>query len=182
MNRITLDAVLVGASVLLAIGLLIAGGLLVWAHNFVEDHVRFELAQQRIYFPPAGSEALASPDIGPYLTKYAGQQLLTGDQAKDYADHFINVHLQGVADGQTYAEVSAKAQADPGDATLASQADTLFRGETLRGLLLEAYGFWTFGQIAYWGAVASFALAGITLVVSVLGLWYWRRVHRSAEA
>jgi hypothetical protein len=56
---------------------------------------------QKIFFRPAGSKALL-----PGIKQYAGQQLVNGDQARAYADKFINVHLSEVAGGQTYAQVS----------------------------------------------------------------------------
>ncbi|WP_241835445.1 hypothetical protein [Pseudofrankia asymbiotica] len=161
--------------------LFIAGGLLLWGHSFANDNVRNQLSAEKIYFPPKGSEALADPQIGPYLDKYAGQQLLTGPQAEAYADHFIKVHLSEIAGGQTYAQVSAKAQADPENAQLAAQVQTLFRGETLRGLLLEAYGFWKLGQIALIAAISSFVLGGVMLLLTGLGLLHLRRTGPAEE-
>ncbi len=52
---------------------------------------------------------------------------------------------------------------------------TLFRGEILRGLLLNAYAFWKIGQIALFASIASFSLAGLMLVLTVLGFWHLRR-------
>lgn len=139
------------------------------------------LAAQKIFFPPKGSQALAAPQVGRYLDPYAGQQLVTGAQAKAYADHFIAVHLEEVAGGQTYAQVSSQALQNPGDAKLAGQVQTLFRGETLRGLLLNAYAFWKVGQIALWAAVASLVMAVVMLVLTVLGFWHLRRVAPAEE-
>ena len=120
-------------------------------------------------------------EIGPFLNQYAGQQLTNGKQAQAYANHFIAVHLKEAAGGKTYAQVSAASQADPTNATLKAQTETLFKGETLRGLLLDAYAFWKLGQIAMWAAIASFILAAVTLVLSVLGFWHLRRVPETAE-
>ena len=125
--------------------------------------------------PAAGSPALASSDIGPFLNKYAGQQLVNGAQAEAYADHFIAVHLKEVASGKTYAQVSSAAQANPNDQHLQAQVQTLFRGETLRGMLLNAYAFWKLGQIALYAAIASFIGTAILLVLTLLGAWHLRR-------
>ncbi len=57
----------------------------------------------------------------------------------------------------------------------------MFQGTTLRGLLLEAYGFSVMGTIAFWGAVASFALAGIMLVFVILGIVHARRTPETAQ-
>ena len=129
----------------------------------------------------AGLDAGDPPQIGPYLNRYAGQQLLTGPQAKAYADHFIGVHLSEVAGGKTYAQVSTAAQADPTNTALKAQAATLFQGSTLRGLLLEAYAFSVIGSLALIAAVCSFALAGIMLVLALLGFWHLRKVPETAE-
>ncbi|ONH22606.1 hypothetical protein BL253_35245 [Pseudofrankia asymbiotica] len=181
MRRRTFDFLLSTGGLVVAVVLFIAGGLLLWGHSFANDNVRNQLSAEKIYFPPKGSEALADPQIGPYLDKYAGQQLLTGPQAEAYADHFIKVHLSEIAGGQTYAQVSAKAQADPENAQLAAQVQTLFRGETLRGLLLEAYGFWKLGQIALIAAISSFVLGGVMLLLTGLGLLHLRRTGPAEE-
>jgi hypothetical protein len=158
-----------------------AGGLLLWGHNFAHGNVKTQLAQQQIFFPAKGSDALKPAEVGKYLNKYAGQQLVNGAQAKAYADHFIGVHLKEVAGGQTYAEVSAKAQADPTNTVLAGQVATLFKGETLRGLLLNAYAFDKVAQIAFVGAIVAFGLAGVMALLSILGIAHLRRVSAEDE-
>lgn len=180
MRRKTLDVLLTSGGLVLAAILLVSGGLLTWGHQFVADQVHTQLAAQKIFFPPKG-DATADPRIGPYLDKYAGQQLVTGAQARAYADHFIAVHISEMTGGQTYAQLSAKAQADPSDTKLAGQVQTVFRGETLRGLLLNAYAFSTMGQIALIGAVVSFVGAGIMLLLSLLGIAHVRRVDPDEE-
>src|SRR5947209_10857420 len=172
MSRRKFDLLLSSIGVVLAIVLIVGGGLAFWGYGFANGKVHNELAAQQIFFPPRGSEALAGPEIGPFLNKYAGQQLVNGRQAQAYADHFIAVHLKGVAGGQTYAQVSAKALANPDDPKLAAQVATLFKGETLRGLLLNAYAFWQFGQIALIAALCMWFLAAVMLVLTVLGFWH----------
>lgn len=181
MRRKTFDALLATGGLLVAIVLAVAGGLLIWAHTFVNDQVHSQLAAQKIYFPPAGNEALADPQIGPYLNKYAGQQLVTGAQAEVYADHFIKVHLAKIGGGQTYSQLSTKSNANPSDTALANQVQTMFRGETLRGLLLNAFAFWKMGQIALIAAIVSFIGAGVLLLLSGLGYLHLRRVGPDVE-
>jgi hypothetical protein len=164
-----------------AVVLLVAGGLLMWGYTFSNGYVHDQLAAQKIVFPPAGSPALASAEIGPYLNQYAGQQLVTGPQAEAYANHFIAVHLKDIAGGKTYAQVSAAALAQPTNAALKAQAQTLFQGETLRGLLLSAYGFWTFGQIALYASISAFVLAGVMALLVLLGMVHARRTSEAEE-
>jgi hypothetical protein len=181
MRRRTFDLILSSVGAMLTLVLLVAGSLLMWGYSFANNSVRDQLVAQQIYFPPAGSDALKSAEIGPYLNQYAGQQLTTGAQAEAYADHFIAVHLKEVAGGQTYAQVSAKAQADPTNTQLQGQVNTLFKGETLRGLLLNAYAFWKLGQIALFAAIASFVMAAVMLVLTGLGYRHLRKVPADAE-
>ena len=119
------------------------------------------------------------------MSKYAGQQLVTGQQAEVYADDFIAVHLQEIGGGLTYAQLSAKAMALPKGSAAYTAAEakvqTVFQGTTLRGLLLEAYAFGTFGQIALVASIASFVLAGIMLLLSLLGIVHLRRVPGDQE-
>ena len=170
-QRKHLDKVLISFGIVATAVLIGMGGLAWWTYSFVSSNVHNELAAQKIYFPPLGSPALASPEIGPYLNQYAGQQLLTGPQAKAYADHFIAVHLSEVANGQTYAQVSTESLQDPANTTLQKQAQTLFQGETLRGLLLgDAYAFATIGQIAQVVACILFIGGGVMFLLVLFGL------------
>jgi hypothetical protein len=180
MNRKTLDRLLAAGGVTIALVLLIAGVLLTWAHSYVHNEVRSQLSAQKIYFPPKGSEALASKDIGPYLNRYAGQQLVSGPQAKAYADHFIAVHLKGISGGQTYAQLSSKSLANPDDQKLAGQVQTVFRGETLRGLLLNAYAFDTMGDLAIIGAIVAYIGAAVMGLLGVLGFVHAARLKTTA--
>lgn len=175
LQRKTIDKVLTAFGVIATITLLAIGGLTWWAYSFTTSQVSSELASQKIYFPPKGSAALASDEIGPYLNQYAGQQLTTGDQAQAYANHFIAVHLKEIGGGKTYAELSTAAMANPSDTKLQGQVATLFKGETLRGMLLNAYAFWTVGMIAQIAAMVSLAAGGIMAVLTVLGFWHIAR-------
>ena len=180
MRRKVFDALLTSFGLVLAAILLVSGGLLTWASSFVGDQVNTQLSQQQIFFPPKGP-ATASPEIGPFLNQYAGQQLLTGAQAEAYADHFIAVHLKEAGGGLTYAQLSTKAQAAPDDTKLAGQVATMFKGETLRGLLLNAYAFGTMGRIAGIAAISAFVGAAIMLILSLLGFAHLRQVSPEEE-
>jgi hypothetical protein len=183
MRRKTFDALMVMAGLALAAVLLVAGGLLTWGHSFVTDQVHSQLAAQKIVFPPASSESIKTlPAADATAMKgYAGQTMTTGAQAQTYADHFIAVHLREIGGGLTYSQLSAKAMADPTNTKLAGQVATVFKGETLRGLLLNAYGFWKMGQIVWIGAIVSFAGAALLLILSLFGVWHLRRIPETAE-
>jgi hypothetical protein len=174
MRRKTFDALLTTAGLVLAAVLLVAGGLLAWGSSFVGGQVHDQLAAQKIFFPPADSEALSAKEF-PGLQQYGGQELLTGEQAKAYADQFIAKHIEQIGGGKTYSQLSAAARANPTDTKAAATVDTVFRGETLRGLLLNAYAFGTIGRIAGYAAIAAFVGAALLLALSVLGLVHSRR-------
>src|ERR1700691_4471183 len=141
--------------------LLVAGGLLLWGSTYVHNTVQGQLAEQKIYFPPASAFAHAkagteiTPSMIPSVSQYAGQQLLTGQQAEVWANDFIAVHLVEIGGGKTYAQLSTEAIAQPTNAALAAQVATVFKGETLRGLLLNAYAFGTMGTIAGIAAIGA---------------------------
>jgi hypothetical protein len=180
MRRRTFDGLMATAGLVLAAVLLVAGGLLTWAHTFVSDQVREQLVAQKIFFPEAGP-GIADPAIKPFLTQYAGQQLTTGPQAKAYADHYIAVHIAEMSGGRSYSELSTASRAAPDDTELAGLVQTVFKGETLRGLLLNAYAFGTMGQIALYAAIASFIAAGLMLLLSLLGFAHLRRTDPVQE-
>jgi hypothetical protein len=183
MRRRTFDALATTAGLVIAVILLVAGGLLLWGHNFVSDQVHTQLAAQKIYFPPASSapiKALPAADATA-MTAYAGQQMTTGAQAQTYADHFIAVHLREIGGGKTYSQLATASLAQPKNAALAGQVQTVFRGETLRGLLLNAYGFWQMGQIMFIGAIVSFVGAALLLILAGLGFAHLRRAAPESE-
>jgi hypothetical protein len=181
MRRRTFDALLTVGGLIVATVLVVAGGLLMWANSFVDEQVSTQLTAQNIYFPEAGTESANDPAVKEHIAPYLGQQVTNGEQAQVFADHYIGAHLAAMADGKTYSELSAISRANPEDEEAAAAVQTAFRGETLRGLLLNAYAFWKMGQIALYGAIAAFAGAGLMLVLSILGLAHLRRVPVEQE-
>ncbi len=149
-----------------AAGIVVVGIVAVAGGNYAKQVVHDQLVPQKIFFPAAGSPALL-----PGVKQYAGQQLVNGSQAKAYANNFINVHLSKVAGGQTYAQVSTAALAAPANATLAAEKATLFQGESLRGLLLNAWGWSLVGTIA---TLAGFIMIALGLVLFALPLLNWQ--------
>jgi hypothetical protein len=180
MRRRTFDALATTVGLVLAVILLAAGGLMLWGHSFVDSQVHNQLAAQKIVFPANNSPAIKAPEFAA-MHQYAGQLMTNGAQAEVYADHFIANHLTEIAGGQTYAQLSAKALASPNDAKLAGQVDAMFKGTTLRGMLLNAYAFWKMGELALWGAIVAFTGAGLLLILSALGYAHLRRVSPTAE-
>ena len=172
------------AAVLLAV----AGGLLLWGSTYVHNTVQNQLAAQQIYFPPqaafahpkAGSEI--TPNMIPSVSQYAGQQLLTGQQAEAYADHFIAQHVTDMTGGKTYSQLSAESMAQPNNTQLAGMVSTVFKGETLRSMLLNAYGWWKVSQITFIGSLIAFGLAGLAFLASLAGLSLGHRPEITHEA
>lgn len=168
-DRKTIDVTFTLLGLAMTIVLVVAGCIGMYAYNFATTSVRNELVAQKIFFPPAGSPGL-DPKEFPGLQKYGGQQVDDGVKAKAYANEFIGKHLEKVAGGKTYSEVSALAMKDPTNTKLAAQKQTLFQGETLRGILLgDGYAYWTFGMIAYYASLLAFAGAAVMLVLVALG-------------
>ena len=173
MRRYSSRSLLATATAALAAVLLIAGGLLLWGSAYVHNTVQGQLAAQQITFPPAA--AFAHPKAGteitpsmiPSVSQYAGQQLLTGQQAEAYADHFIAQHITDMAGGKTYSQLSTESLAQPSNTQLASLVATVFKGETLRSMLLNAYGWWKVSQITYIISLVAFGLGTVAGLGSV---------------
>jgi hypothetical protein len=180
MRRRTFDALATATGILLAVVLLVAGVLLTWGHSFVNNEVHTQLAAQQIYFPASSSPAIKAPEFAA-MHQYAGQLMTTGAQAEVYADHFIANHLKAIGGGKTYAQLSTQSLAQPKNTALAAQVQTVFRGETLRGLLLNAYAFGEMGQIMLVAAIAAFGAAALMLILSGLGVFHLRRATPEAE-
>lgn len=172
-RRKLVDKTLIAFGVVATVALLAIGGLAWWAYSLTASNVQNQLASQKIFFPDAGSKALTSLPAADraQVAKYAGQQVLNGTQAKVFADNYIAVHLQEVAGGQTYSEVSARSMANPTDQNLQAEKSVLFQGETLRGLLLgDAYAFGTVGMIAQYASIVSFIAGAVMFLLVLLGL------------
>ena len=196
MNKATRWRIISLQSMLVVI-LASASGFLFFQGSFVTGMVHDQLVAQQIFFPgtdqvKAGG-ALDPAKFPAELTQYAGQQVDNGDKARVYAQDFIGKHLQGVAGGQTYSQVSAASSAltaqiaatattDPNyatlqaqQATLAGQKTTLFMGEMLRGTLLNSWGWWTVGVYTAYAAVGLMIAALVALGALVFELFIARR-------
>jgi hypothetical protein len=193
LKRRTIDSVLIAVGGVVTVVMFVAGGLLMWGANFAADYVDDELSSQNIAFPPA---AALQEEGRTDLLKYADETVNTGPEAEAYAS-FINGHLQGIADGATFADLGAPereanaaveaAIADGADdatvadleaeaAAITGQRNSLFKGETLRGLLLSAFAWSTVGRIAGFAAIAAFIAGGLMLVLVLLGLRHHHQV------
>ncbi len=187
MKRRTLDILFSAGGLLLAVLLLIVGIVFTSNANFAKNYVTTQLSEQNINFKTADT-LTAEEKKSACLVQYAGQQLTTGKQAECYANDFIGLHLESVAGGKTYAEMGtpqsqlqaqvtqAQKTNDPNLAnlqkqlaTVTQQRETLFKGETLRGLLLTSYGFSVFGEKASQAAWAAFIAALILALLSIAG-------------
>lgn len=195
MKRRSIDRVVSLLGLGLSVFLFVAAGLLNWGYSFADKNVTDQLTAQNIMIPAADSDsfkALSEEDQAA-LKPFAGLQLTTGGQAFAYAQHYIGAHVKGVAGGKTYSEVSgaalaasAASKADPSNtelaanaATLMGQRQTLFMGETLKGLLGNAYAFWQLGQIAMYASWAAAAGGVVMLILSILGFMHLRRTPES---
>lgn len=193
LHRRTIDLVLIAIGVLATLVLLISGGLLTWGRSFSAGYVRDELTSQNITFPNA--DALTAEGRTDLL-EFADEPLTTGSGAQAYAS-YIDGHLQGIADGATYAELGTPERAakaavaaaiaadEPQDDINAlqstadgvtAQREAMFKGETLRGLLLSAYAWSTVGRIAGIASIAAFGAAALMLFFVALGVVHHQRM------
>ena len=176
MDRSSWDKIVSGAGAVIAVVLIALGAMAIYGGQFGRDNVRDRLAPQNIEFPPADA---MSPEEKAELGEFAGEKVDTGVEAEAYS-RYIGGHLVDVNDGKTYSETSSEARAleedDPARAELDAKVQTLFRGETLRSILLNAYGWWTVATITLWAGFAAIA-AGIGLgILSILGFRHARKV------
>lgn len=172
----------------LAAVLLVAGGLLTWANAFIGDQVHQQLVMQDITMPTGDALAGLPKADADALKQYGGSVMDTGPEAKAFANHYILVHLNEASQGRTYEEVSGQylaltdqQKASPKGQELGQLRQTMFMGDTLRGLLLYGYAFATIGTIAGIAAIASFGAAAVLLVLFAVGLWHARRAEHTAE-
>jgi hypothetical protein len=190
MKRITFDKLVSYVGLGLAALLFIFAGLLNFGANFANDSVQSQLSNQNIAFPAA--EAMPS-ETKDQLAKWAGMQVITGEMARDYSDLYIWEHMKGSAIAvmgkpATYSEVSGAymglVRGGSTDVEKIKQygdlRESLFMGNTLRGMLLQAYAFGTLGVIAGYAAIASLVGGIIFLLLGIAGLMHIRRTPEDA--
>jgi hypothetical protein len=148
-----------------ALGMIAAGVLAIIGGGYAHQVVNDQLVPQKIQFAPKGD-----PGLPEDISEYGGRKVEDGDTAKVFAEDYIGAHLEEVANGQTYSEVSAKELADPKNEKLAEQVQTLFRGETLKGLLLNAWGWDKVGTIALIAGWVLVVLGTLLFLLPLLNL------------
>jgi len=178
MDRRTWDRIVSSVAAVVAIALIVIGGAAVYGGNFGRDNVQDRLRPEKVVFPPLDA---MTPEEQQQLGDFAGQTVDTGPEAEAFA-RYIGGHLAEVNGGATYSETSSAAREEGLDpetaADLQVKADTLFKGETLRSILLNAYGWWTVATIALYVG-AALILAGLALaVLAILG---FRHASRQEE-
>ena len=190
MRRKTFDKIVTFVGFGLSAFLLVLAGLLNWGATFAQDSVKSQLENQNISFPAADAMPPSTKD---QLSKWAGMQVTTGEMARDYSDLYIWEHMKGASKAgigreSTYSEVSGMylgaakgGKASPEEiGKLGELRQTLFMGNTLRGLLLEAYAFGTLGNIAAIAALASLVGGILLLLLSIAGIVHIRRTPEEA--
>jgi hypothetical protein len=169
MDRKTWDRIVSGAGAVVAVVLIVLGGMAIYGGNFGRDNVRDRLVPEKIVFPP--SDAMTDEERAE-VGQYAGQQVDTGPEAEAFS-RYIGGHLEAVNEGKTYSETSAAAREEGLDpqtaAELQAKADVLFKGETLRSILLNAYGWWTVSTLTMWAGVAMVAAGAVIGFFSIIG-------------
>lgn len=176
-DRRFIDLMISWSGAVVALVLLALGAAAIYGGSFALSNVRDRLEPQNISFPPAAEMTAAeTADVG----AFAGMRVDTGTEAEAYS-RYIGGHLKDVNEGATYSETSAEARAEglspKAAAELQGQADTLFKGETLRAILLNAYGWWTVGQITMWAGIGA-VIAGLFLSLFVgLGFLHARKAR-----
>ena len=162
MDRSGWDRIVSGAGAVVAVVLIVLGTMAIWGGNFGRQNVQDRLVPQHIQFPPADA---MTPEERAAIGEFAGAKVDTGVEAEAFS-RYIAGHLEAVNDGATYSETSGAARAEGLDpqvaADLQAKADVLFKGESLRAMLLNAYGWWTLATIALWAGVAM-VIAGLIL-------------------
>jgi hypothetical protein len=198
MKRRTLDILFSIGGLALAGLLLVLGFVLTSNANFAKRYVKDQMSEQHIAFKTA--ETLTDEEKkSACLVKNAGLPLTTGKQAECYANDFIGLHVKAIAAGQTYADMgapqsaltakvaAAKAASDPTLpdlqaqlAAVSGQRDSLFKGETLRGLLLTSYGFSVFGVKGGQAATVSYIVAALLALLSLAGFFHAFKTPKNA--
>jgi hypothetical protein len=139
----------------------------VYAGNFTNGQIRSQLEPQKIFFPKDVSEVVEPEKSA--LLPFVGQQVLNGEQAHVFAENYLGLHLRELADGKVYSELSTEARLEKDPVLKAEKnalVQTAFRGESLKGMLNQAWAFGTMGTIAMYAGL-GLALAALLVTASL---------------
>ena len=177
MDRRAWDKIVSWTGLIVAVVLVVVGGLAIYGGNFGQQNVRDRLEPQKVAFPP--TEAMTEEEVAE-VGDFAGQDVTNGVQAEAYS-RYIGLHLTVINEGATYAETSSAAREEGLDpevaAELQGKADTLFKGEALRAILLNAYGWWTVSTIAIYAGITMVVAGIVLLILSILGFRHAKRAR-----
>jgi hypothetical protein len=184
------DTLISGAGAVVAIVMLALGAAAIYGGGFALDNVRDRLEPQNIAFSPASE---MSPEEKAIVGDFAGQKVDTGTEAEAYS-RYIGLHVQEIGGGMSYAELGGplfalEAQIEEATAAgedtkameaelagLQGQRETVFKGETLRAILLNAYGWWTVGTITLYAGYGLMIAGLILAIMAILGFRHARKV------
>jgi hypothetical protein len=177
LDRKLLDRLISWTGAIMAFALVALGAVAIFGGSFALSNVRDRLEPENISFPPAAAmTAEEKAEVG----MFAGQKVDTGTEAEAFS-RYIGGHLKGINEGATYSETSSAARAEGitenQAAELQGKADTLFKGETLRAILLNAYGWWTVGTITMWAGFGMVVLGLVLAAFAALGFRHARTTH-----
>ena len=180
LGRRAWDQIISGTGAVVAIVLVALGAAAIYGGMFGRDNVRDRLEPQAIAFPPA---AAMTPQEKAEIGDFAGQSVDTGTEAEAFS-RYIGLHVDEINEGKTYSQTSAAAREEGVDpkvaAELQGKADTLFKGETLRAILLNAYGWWVVATIALYAGYGLIAAGLMLAVFAALGFRHARRAGGEA--
>jgi hypothetical protein len=176
------DQIVSGAGAVVAVVLLMLGAVAIYGGTFGQDNVRDRLAPQNVTFPPL--EAM-TPEEKTLVGDFAGTKVVDGPGAEAFSD-YIGLHLEETNEGKTYSETSSMARAEglseKEAAELSGMADSLFKGETLRAMLLNAYGWWTVSSLVIFAGYGLLAAGALLALLAILGFFHARKVEPKTAA
>lgn len=162
-----------------AILVLVLGGaslFLINEGNFVNQTIHDQLAAQQIFFPGkdtiVAGGALDPAEFPAEIRAQAGNQVLTGEQARIYGTDFIGLHMKNIAGGKTYSQIDTKSGTAADIAKAQAQKTSLFQGETLKNMLLNAWGWSMLATYTIWGGYALMVAALVVLGALVYELFF----------
>ena len=145
---------IISLQVIMIVVLALGAATAIYAGNFTQGQVRSQLEPQKIFFPKDIS-TVPEPEKSA-LQPFVGQQVVNGEQAHAFAENYLGLHLRELADGKVYSELSTEARLEKDPVLKAEKNElvqTAFRGESLKGMLNQAWAFGTMGLIAMYAGL-----------------------------
>ena len=183
MQRKMWDQIVSGAGAVVAVVLLMLGAVAIYGGTFGQDNVRDRLAPQNVTFPPLEAMTPAEKNL---VGDFAGTKVVDGlpglRPSRTTSASTSKTRTRARPTPRPALWLVQKGLSEKEAAELSGMADSLFKGETLRAMLLNAYGWWTVSSLVIFAGYGLLAAGALLALLAIMGFFHARKTEPKTAA